>query len=111
MFPNSPNTSLTLLNISSTKDSLGVKTNIIQSQKEIVGSVRSITKTEYQTNVSLGITIDLKVVIQSFLYDDSKYAKITNQLYKVERTYMNGQFLELYLSKSDVDLENVWIDW
>ena len=53
----------------------------------------------------LGIKFDLKVVIQSFLYDGSKYARIKNQIYKIERTYLNGHFLELYLVSSDIEVE------
>lgn len=107
MFPNSPNTALTLLTIVSTKDSIGSKTNVVQSRKEIVGSLRSITKLEHQTNVSLGIEIEKKVVIQSFLYDNSKFCLIDSVLYKIERTYENGQFLELYLGKTDIEVSNV----
>ena len=52
-----------------------------------------------------GIKFDLKVVIQAFLYDGSKYAKIKDQIYKIERTYLNGQFLELYLVSSDIEVD------
>ena len=104
MFPNSPNTTLTLLKIKSSKDNIGTKTNVIESSKEIAGSLRSITKLEHQTSVSLGVNIEKKVVIQSFLYDDSKFVKIDNKLYKIERTFENGQFLELYLASSDIEV-------
>jgi len=104
MFPNSPNTTLTLLKIKSTTDNIGIKKNIIQSSKIITGSLRSITKLEHQTSISLGIEIEKKVVIQSFLYDDSKFVKIDPKLYKIERTFENGQFLELYLVSSDIEI-------
>jgi hypothetical protein len=70
----------------------------------VIGSLRSVTKLEYSTNVSLGLKIDLKVVIQSILYDDSKFVQIKDELDKVERTYIDGQFIELYLSKSDIEV-------
>lgn len=104
MFPNSPNTHLTLLNIKSTVDEIGNQAFIVFSQKEIFGITRSITQSEYQTSVMINTRFDFKVIIQAILYDGSKYAKIKNKLYKIERTYLNGQFIELYLSSSDVEV-------
>jgi hypothetical protein len=104
MFPNSPNSRLALLCVASSLDNIGNKTNVVKSKKEVIGSLRSVTKLEYSTNVSLGLKIDLKVVIQSILYDESKFVQINDDLYKVERTYIDGQFIELYLSKSDIEV-------
>ena len=111
MFPNSPNTNLTLLQIKSSKDEIGNKTNVVKSRKEIIGSLRSITKLEHQTSVSIGLEEDFKVVIQTFLYDASKFVLIDSNLYKITRTYESGQFLELYLSKSDIEVTDVWVNW
>ena len=105
MFPSSANTHLALLYIKNIKDEIGVNKNVVISSKNISGSARSITQSEYQASASLGIKFDLKVVIQAFLYDGSKYAKIKDQIYKIERTYLNGQFLELYLVSSDIEVE------
>lgn len=105
MFPSSANTHLALLQIKNKKDDIGVSKNVVISSKLISGSARTITQSEYQTGVQLGIKFDLKVVIQSFLYDGSKYARIKNQIYKIERTYLNGHFLELYLVSSDIEVE------
>ena len=105
MFPNSGNTHLVLLRIINKKDELGSQRNVAISSKKIIGNSRSITKIEYQSSASLGIKLDLKVVIQSFLYDGSKYAKVNNQIYKIERTYVNGQFMELYLTSSDIEVD------
>src|SRR5574344_834404 len=104
MFPNSPNSRLALLCVASSLDNIGNKTNVVTSKKEVIGSLRSVTKLEYSTNVSLGLKIDLKVVIQSILYDDSKFVQTKDVLYKVERTYVDAQFIELYLSKSDIEV-------
>lgn len=106
MFPNSPNTNLTLLRITSSVDALGNKINLIESRKSIIGSARSITQSEYSTSVQINVKYDLKVVIQSILYDGSKFVEIRNQLYKIERTYMNGQFLELYLTSSNIEVHD-----
>ena len=105
MFPSSANTHLALLYIKNIKDEIGVNKNVVISSKKISGSTRSITQSEYQASASLGVKFDLKVIIQSFLYDGSKYALIKNQIYKIERTYLNGQFLELYLVSSDIEVE------
>ena len=102
MYPNAGNTSLLLLNIVSTLDSLGNKHLKIKSSKEVVGITTSITSSEFQTAVMMNIKFELKISIVSFLYDGSKYAKIKDSIFKVERTYLNGQFIELYLTLSDL---------
>lgn len=106
MFPNSADTHLALLCIINKKDEIGSQRNVVISSKNIRGSSRSVTKIEYQSSASLGIKLDLKVVIQAFLYDGSKYAKIKGQIYKIERTFVNGQFMELYLSSSDIEVDD-----
>jgi len=52
--------------------------------------------------------IDVAVKIQSFLYDGSRHALIDSKVYKIERTYISGQFIELYfvetkIKKGDID--------
>lgn len=106
MFPNSPNTHLTLLSIASIVDAIGSKINIIKTKKEVTGIIRSVTKTEYLGNIQINLEIEFKVLIQSFLYDGSKFALVNNKLYKIERTYLNGSFIELYLSSSDIEVKN-----
>ncbi len=105
MFPNSANTRLTLLSITSSVDALGNKRNIVKSKKEVIGSKRSITQSEYQTSINTSVKYDLKVVIQSVLYDESKFVNVNGSLYKIERTYLNGQFIELYLTSSNIEVE------
>lgn len=102
--PNSPNIELTLLTILSTIDSIGQKINKIIKSKKVIGIQKSITQNEYQTSKELKVEYELKVLIQSFLYDGSKFAKLNETLYKIERTYINGQFIELYLSSSDIEV-------
>ena len=106
MFPNASNTSLRLLSTVGRLDELGNKTLTIKSSKEVVGIAKSITSSEFQTSVMMNITIDIKVRIQAFLYDGSKYAKIKEKIYKIERTYIDGQFIELYLSLTDLKIED-----
>lgn len=102
MYPNAANTTLSLLNVVSKPDSLGNKHLVIKNSKEVVGITKSITSSEFQTSVLLKVNYDFKVSIQSPLYDGSKYALINKSYYKIERTYVNGQFIELYLSLTEL---------
>ena len=106
-FPNAINISLCLLNIVSSTDSLGNKELVIKSSKEVVGITKSITSSEFQTSVMINLKLDLKIVLQSFVYDGSKFAEIKGVIYKIERTYVNGQFIELYLTLTDYKLEDL----
>lgn len=106
MFPNACNISLRLLNIVKALDSLGNKELVILSSKEVVGIAKSITSSEFQTSKMINVNYEFKISIQSFLYDGSKYAKVKGKIYKIERTYINGQFIELYLSSTDLKEED-----
>ena len=110
MYPNAGNTSLLLLNIVSTLDKLGNKSLKIKSSKGVVGITKSITSSEFQTAVVMNLKFELKISIVSFLYDGSKYAKIKDSIYKIERTYLNGQFIELYLTLTDLK-ESDFNEW
>lgn len=105
-FPNSPSVQLTLLSIISIKDEIGNTKNVVKSKKEVVGINRSITQNEYQTAIQMQVRFDFKVVLQAFLYDGSKFAEINGEIYKIERTYINGQFIELYLSSSEIEVND-----
>lgn len=107
MFPNSPNAKIILMNIINAKDSLGQIKPMVKSKKEVVGSIKSITSTEFQTSVLLGKSYDLKAVLQAFVYDESKYAVYDDRVYKIERTYITGQFIELYLALTELSLEEL----
>ena len=74
---------------------------VIKSSKEVVGITKSITSSEFQSSVMINLKLEFKVVLQSFVYDGSKFVEIKGLIYKVERTYVNGQFIELYLTSTD----------
>ena len=107
MFPNSSNTSFELLTIATKTDLIGNKINYIKKIKRVIGSKRSITSQEYQNKVSLNLQIEFKIVIQALVYDGSKFARLNNQIYKIERTFQSGQFLELYLSLTDIKVDEL----
>ncbi|HRX45525.1 MAG TPA: hypothetical protein P5091_05735 [Acholeplasmataceae bacterium] len=100
MFPNSPNVKLKLLTLVLVQNSIGSSIYQLQHSKEVIGINFSIRSNEYYESKRSDIKIDLALKIQSFLYDNSKYAEIDDDIYKIERTYQIGQFIELYLSKT-----------
>lgn len=107
MFPNSANITLCLLSIVNKSDALGIRRPTINSKREIIGSMKSITSSEYQTNVALNLQSEMKVSVQCFLYRGEKFALINGSIYKVDRTFQNGQFVELYFSLSDYKKEEL----
>lgn len=107
MFPCSPNISIALVSIIYNKDALGNRVLTIKDSKEVVGTAKSITSAEYQTSVVLQKQFDLKVVLQAFVYNGQKYAIANGKVFKIERTYVNGQFIELYLAETDITVEEL----
>ena len=107
MFPNSANVTLCLLSIVNKSDALGIRRPTINLKREIIGSMKSITSSEFQTSVALNMHSELKVSIQCFLYKGEKFALISESIYKVDRTFQNGQFMELYLSLSEYKREEL----
>ena len=101
MFPNSANTKITLFSVVSVVDKIGVKHQEVTNRKEVMGTLLSITSGEYVSSVSLSIAYEFKVKIYFKSYDNQKYAKINGKIYKVERTYITGMFIELYLTQVD----------
>jgi len=94
-FPNSPNIILTLLKVKKYHEKYEVT-----NSKQVVGIVRSLTRDEWKASVETKINIDYKVSLNAFLYDNEKFVKVDKTFYKVERTYVGGQFVELYLNET-----------
>jgi len=99
MYPNSPNIVLKLLTMSLIPNSIGSNNYQLIKSKDVVGINMSISSREYYESKRSDISIDIVLKLQSFLYDKSKYAEVSGIIYKIERTYHIGQFIELYLSK------------
>jgi (p)ppGpp synthase/HD superfamily hydrolase len=102
MYPNSPNIRLKLLTLNQIQNSIGTSSFQLHSSKEVIGINFSITSNEYYESKRTDIKIDLALKIQSFLFNHSQYADIDGSIYKIERTYQVGQFIELYLSKTNI---------
>jgi len=102
MYPNSPNIRLQLLTMDMVQNSIGSSVYQLQSSKEVIGINFSLTSREYYESKRSDTKIDVAVKVQSFLYDNSKYVEIADEIYKVERTFQIGQFIELYLSKTKI---------
>lgn len=107
MFPNSPNIRIKLLRVTNSIDSIGNRSLALLGSKEVIGIVYSITSKEHYESVKQDMRVDLAVKILSFLYDGSLYAEVQNKIYKIERTYLNGQFIELYLNESKVKKRDI----
>lgn len=107
MISNARNASLYLLSVRSFVDSIGTKNLELISKKEVYGMIKSITTSEYQNAKSQDINFEFKVVLQVLSYDGSKYVLLNGAIYQIERTYITGQFIELYLITSDLKKEEI----
>ena len=96
-FPNSPNVRLILIAVSQNKD----KYNVLSS-KDVIGIMRSLTREEWKVSIETKIKIEIKVQVNAFSYQNEKFVQIENIYYRVERTFVGGQFIELYLSKTSL---------
>src|SRR5690554_388811 len=107
MFPSSPNIKLKLLKLDSIRDYVGNNRLKLISKKNVIGINRSVTSKEYYESKRNEYKIDLSLKIQSFLYDGSKYALVDNIIYSIERTYLAGQFIELYLVETKIKVSDI----
>ena len=107
MFPSSPNIKLELLKLDSIRDYVGNNKLSLISKKSLIGIKKSVTSKEYYESKKHEYKIDLSLMIQSFLYDGSKYAKVDDIIYSIERTYLAGQFLELYLVETKLKVSDI----
>lgn len=108
-YPNSGNISLFLLRVKTAADALGNQSMRLVGSKEVVGATSSITSKEYYSSKESKALLDFKVSVQAFLYDKSKYIYVPNEetIYKVERTYQNGIWMELYCSETQIRKEDI----
>ncbi|MFA7105704.1 MAG: hypothetical protein WC154_00235 [Candidatus Izemoplasmatales bacterium] len=102
MFPNSPNIRMNLLTIDVIQDSIGNSSYQFESSKEAIGLKSNVTSREYYEAKKQDIQIEIVAKIQTFLYNNAKYVDVSNVIYKIERTYVSGQFMELYLSRTSI---------
>jgi len=108
-YPNSYNISFVLLRVKTAADALGNKAWRLVGSKEVGGVISSISSKEYYSAIQSKILFDFKISIQCFLYDGSKYAYLAREdkVYEIKRTYLNGQFLELYLSETPIQWKEI----
>ena len=108
-YPNSGNISLFLLRVKTDADDLGNQVLRLVGSKEVVGMTSSITSKEFYQSKESKVLLDFKVAIQAFLYDKSKYVYVPNEdtIYKVERSYQNGMWIELSCSETQIKKEDI----
>ena len=107
MYPNSPNIRMHLLTLEMIPNTMGVMNYQFKSKKEVIGINFSITSREYYESKRSDIRIDIAVKVQGIVYDGSKYVDIGSVIYKIERTYQAGQFIELYLKRTSIKLGDI----
>ena len=108
-YPNYGNISLFLLRVKTAEDDLGNQGYRLVDSKEVVGMISSITSKEFYSSKESKVMLSFKVSIQCFLYNKSKYIYVPNEdtIYKVERTYQNGMWMELYCSETTLKKEEI----
>lgn len=94
-FSNSPNIQFELLEVSKLRENF-----IVASRKIVVGMTRSLTREEWKSSLETKVKIDFKIQIDVRQFADQKFAKIGDIYYKIERTFVSGQHIELYLGST-----------
>lgn len=107
MYPSSPNIQIKLLTLIDDTDNIGNQQLRFISEKEVIGISKSITAKEYYESKTQEYKVDIALKILSFLYDGSKYAEYKNKIYKIERTYIAGQYIELYLMETKMKRSDI----
>ena len=102
-FPNSPNIVISLLKVTKEREKYQ-----IANRRKAIGIARSLTREEWKASVETKVNIDYKVSINAFLYQNEKFVMIDEHFYKIERTFVGGQFVELYLSKTRLSKEDFY---
>lgn len=102
VYPNSYSISFLLFRVKTAADQLGNKLWRLVGSKEVGGVISSISSKEYYSAIQSKMVFEFKITIQSFLYDESKYAYFPRygKVYEIKRTYLNGQYIELYLAET-----------
>jgi len=102
-FPNSPNIVISLLKVTKEREKYQI-TNL----RKMIGIARSLTREEWKASVETKVNIDYKVSINAFLYQNEKFVMIDEHFYKIERTFVGGQFVELYLNETRLSKEDFY---
>lgn len=102
MYPNTPNIELELLTIDLIINDIGTSSYKLRNFKKVIGISFSISARQYYDSHRADIKIDLAVKILSFIYDNAMFISIKDEIYKVQRTYLSGQYIELYLASSKI---------
>ena len=102
-FPNSPNIAISLLKVTKEREKYRI-TNL----RKTLGIARSLTREEWKASVETKVNIDYKVSTNAFLYQNEKFVMIDEHFYKIERTFVGGQFVELYLNETRLSKEDFY---
>ncbi len=88
-----------LIPITITKDSLRQEIENEGTPNEIVVRVGSITRQEWAQAGQLGVNPQIKLITPRYNYNDENIVEFEGKRYKVYRTYIDSDNIELYLER------------
>jgi SPP1 family predicted phage head-tail adaptor len=91
---------ITLLDYVDAYDDNGFSTNTTEANvSNTFAELKSIKQTEFYQAQMNGLKLDLMFKTRTANYDNQEYVRYLGQLYKIERTYSPGEFIELVCKK------------
>lgn len=91
---------ITLLDYVDAYDDNGFSTNTTESNVlSTFAELKSVRQTEFYQAQMNGLKLDLMFYTRTANYSNQEYVRYLGQLYKIERTYSKGEFVELVCKK------------
>ena len=70
-----------------------------RAEKKVFAQIGSITQKEFSAAGQMGLKTELKAVVWKFEYSGEDAVILNDTEYAIYRTYVNGDKIELYLTK------------
>ena len=70
-----------------------------RAEKKVFAQIGSITQKEFSAAGQMGLKTELKAVVWKFEYSGEEAVILNDTEYAIYRTYVNGDKIELYLTK------------
>ena len=75
-----------------------------RGKRDVFAGVRSIGQSEFYEASARDFAPEMKFVLRDYLdYDGEQYARYSGRVYKVIRTYLAGQEMELTVQRASVE--------
>lgn len=89
----------------------GVYEQFAAAPRTVMAEVRSITMREFYTAKAAGITPEIVFVLADYAeYGGEKLIDYNDQRYRVVRTYVTGQTIEIYAEREEVNGDNAGLE-